>query len=114
MKNIYLIGLAAAALSACTKSVPVETMNLRTLVAPVQAPAGEPYLFSSADGDVFLTWVEKRDNGHELRVSQLTDSIWSEPLVISSGQNWFVNWADYPMIATNASSMIAHYLAKSG
>jgi hypothetical protein len=33
---------------------------------------------------------------------------------VAAGTDWFVNWADYPMVAANPSGMVAHYLQKSG
>jgi hypothetical protein len=39
---------------------------------------------------------------------------WSAPVIIATGRNWFVNWADYPVIATDGDgNFIAHYLEKS-
>jgi hypothetical protein len=35
-------------------------------------------------------------------------------MTIASGDTWFVNWADYPMIATNGKQFVAHFLDKSG
>src|SRR5690606_10238858 len=47
--------------------------------------------------------------------STLNDSSWSAPVVIASGSNWFVNWADYPLLAVDGNDhLIAHYLKKSG
>ncbi len=34
--------------------------------------------------------------------------------MIATGENWFVNWADYPLIAANGKQIMAHYLGKSG
>jgi hypothetical protein len=32
---------------------------------------------------------------------------------ISSGTDWFVNWADFPMLSVNESGMVAHWLRMS-
>jgi hypothetical protein len=49
-----------------------------------------------------------------LKYSRLKENQWSEPVVIASGNTWFVNWADYPMIATNGNQFVSHFLDKSG
>jgi hypothetical protein len=33
--------------------------------------------------------------------------------VIAQGEDWFVNWADFPSLAVNENSMAAHWLRKS-
>ncbi len=39
---------------------------------------------------------------------------WSKARTISEGQNWFVNWADFPsVIALADGSLAAHWLVKS-
>jgi len=75
-----------------------------------------PYLFTDQQGTVYLSWTESDNKSNTLKFATLvSDSTWSEPQAIASGENWFVNWADYPVIATkNGQSLIAHYLAKSG
>jgi hypothetical protein len=40
---------------------------------------------------------------------------WSESRTIAEGENWFVNWADFPsVIALRDGSLAAHWLVKSG
>lgn len=83
------------------------------------SPAGEkaslPHLIKGGDENLYLSWIEKGDsNWVEFKYAKLVDDQWSEPELISSGNDWFVNWADYPMIAVDKDgNMIAHYLAKS-
>jgi len=37
------------------------------------------------------------------------------PVTIAAGNNWFVNWADYPVLISDGNQhLIAHYLEKSG
>lgn len=92
----------------------VETGNLRFLPSPADTLSAEPYLFSDRNGLVYLSWIEKREEKHWLKFSVLNNNQWSAPSVISSGDNWFVNWADYPQIATDgAKSVVAHFLEKS-
>lgn len=71
-----------------------------------------PYLF--ADGnDLLLSFVSEKDSLATLYYSKLTGGSWSTPEAITSGSDWFVNWADYPQIAKNGENYIAHILQKS-
>ncbi|MEE9169182.1 MAG: sialidase family protein, partial [bacterium] len=50
-----------------------------------------------------------------LRFSMREKDGWSEPKTIAQGDNWFVNWADFPSMAVlNDGGLAAHWLAKSG
>lgn len=88
--------------------------RLQSLSLGVDSVSGEPYLFTDSSGVTYLSWVEQAKEKSILNFSTLTDGAWSKPTVISSGNNWFVNWADYPVLAKNGSGhMIAHFLEKS-
>ncbi|TAJ47381.1 MAG: exo-alpha-sialidase [Chitinophagaceae bacterium] len=88
--------------------------NLSALALAVDSVSGEPYLFTDSAGVTFLSWVEKGKEKSTLSFSRLNDGAWSKPTVISSGDNWFINWADYPMLASDGSGgMIAHFLERS-
>lgn len=76
---------------------------------------GEPYLFTSPQGEVYLSWIEQRDGINNFKYSQLIEGHWSAPVMIASGSDWFVNWADYPQLAAfEDGSLVAFFLQKSG
>ncbi|GAB4243353.1 MAG: hypothetical protein Tsb0034_21190 [Ekhidna sp.] len=85
----------------------------------IEAPSGEmsslPYLVRGADDKLYMSWVEKQDSNQvAFKYAYLNEDGWSAPELIASGNDWFVNWADYPMLAVDKDgNMIAHYLAKS-
>lgn len=95
---------------------PKELISIQTLPidSPTTSPSAEPFLFTSDDGSVYLSWVEEVKTKNQFKLSKLEDNKWSTPILIDSGKTWFVNWADYPMIAVNSGKFIAHYLDKSG
>jgi hypothetical protein len=75
----------------------------------------EPFLNLSPDGKLFFSWIEKSDTTNKLKYAAWQDSTWSEPILIAKGQDWFVNWADYPQLASfDNGSMMAVFLQKSG
>jgi hypothetical protein len=85
-----------------------------------ESPAGrdsrEPELTASADGRVVMSWVEKLgEKRHALRYATRGSTGWSAARTVAEGDNWFVNWADFPsVIALPDGSMAAHWLVKSG
>lgn len=97
-----------------TKKISIENNNLNAFVSPTDSLSAEPYLFTDKNDIVYLSWIEKRKENSLLKFSQLNNNQWSKPAVIASGNNWFVNWADYPMVAADGEgNMIAHFLEKS-
>lgn len=82
--------------------------------SPADSASAEPYLFTDKNGIVYLSWIAKEGQNSTLKYSSLHSGKWSESAVIAMGNDWFVNWADYPVIATDGSNnMISHFLQKS-
>lgn len=85
----------------------------------LETPSGQnaslPYLVHGNDGFLYFSWVEKSDSGMvEFKFSKFVNDGWSTPELIANGNDWFVNWADYPMLAINQKGdKMAHFLAKS-
>ena len=75
----------------------------------------EPYLFTSDKGKTFLSWIEKNGTSSRLKLSIFEDQNWSDPSTVAEGDNWFVNWADYPQISVfEDGTLLAFFLEKSG
>lgn len=94
-----------------TSEPPSENLN--------QSPAGTnsslPSLFRDPTGKIWMSWVEETDTIAALRYACQTDSGWSAPGTVARSHNWFLNWADYPMLASDgAGHLAAHVLEKSG
>ena len=90
------------------------TTEVMQLASPVADSSAEPFLFTDKNGTVYLSWIEKIGKESKLKFSSLVNDQWTEPSVIAAGNNWFVNWADYPvLVADGNNNMIAHYLEKS-
>lgn len=96
------------------KKSSMEKENLKILASPAHSLSAEPYLFTDKNGLVYLSWIEKIKDTSFLKFSSLSNDEWSKPGVIASGNSWFINWADYPMLASDGEgNMIAHILEKS-
>ncbi len=89
-------------------------------VAEVGSPAGlrssVPNLVRGDDGKVYLSWIEvDAAVNPTLRFSVWQGAGWSRARTIAAGEDWFVNWADFPSMAVLADgTLAAHWLAKSG
>ena len=96
-------------------SINLDNFQLSELESPVGS-GGEPNLFVSEKGDVYLSWVEYvNDTTDALMFSKIKNDVWSSPIEIARGSDWFVNWADFPSLVVyknNDQHMAAHWLAK--
>lgn len=87
-------------------------------IIPMASPSGdscaEPYLVPGYSGGLLLSWIEKKGGTAALKFSSLEDGSWNKARPVAAGVNWFVNWADYPVLSSNGDSLLmAHYLEKS-
>ena len=73
----------------------------------------EPNLVSN-QGELSLSWIQsiKRKKA-TLFYSNFKNQKWQEPIKITSGKDWFVNWADFPANATNGNILLTSHLQKS-
>lgn len=116
LKNSCLLILGFVLISSCSSKVDKEaSRRLVDISTPTGEKASLPYLVSGDDGFIYLSWIEKQDSGWtDFKYSRLEGDKWTDPELIASGNDWFVNWADYPMLAVDKEgNMIGHFLAKS-
>ncbi len=96
-----------------TNSPPkLEEATVVSISTPVTAQSSLPRLFSN-DNQLFLSWVEKQDSLSVLKYASYTQNQWSQPIEVASGTDWFVNWADFPVIAENNGNILTSLLQKS-
>jgi len=98
-----------------SKTDPISEVTIQPSVAPSDSISGEPNLVVGDDGGVYLSWIERAGEGrHALRFTVYESNRWVTPKTVAEGENWFVNWADFPSLAVSADgAMAAHWLAKS-
>ena len=88
--------------------------QVRPLPSPAGGSSAEPNLAVLPDDQVVLSWIAPLAEGHALRLAFLTGEEWSEPQQVASGENWFVNWADFPSVVVLPDGRLAaHWLVKS-
>ena len=101
--------------ASCNQSQPKTINEVKEISSPATDSCAQPYLFTDKNGIVFLSWMEKKNKQSTLKFSTFSGDQWTEPVTIATGNNWFVNWADYPVLISNGNQqLIAHYLEKSG
>ncbi len=83
------------------------------LTNPAAMGSGEPDLEVEGEG-VWLSWTEPSgDDSHAIRRAFYDGEAWSEPQTIVTGDNFFVNWADYPsLLAVGPDTAVAHFLQR--
>ncbi len=111
---VVLMGLMVSCTNNNTEKKENTITEVKQLTSPASDSCAEPSLFTDKNGLVYLSWIEKRGKESMLKFSTLANDQWTEPVVISSGKNWFVNWADYPLLSSDANgNLLAHFLEKS-
>ena len=114
MRKLFSVLIIATTLASCSEQKKERAEAPVLLNSPAGDSCAEPYLFTDAKNLVHLSWVEKKGKSSTLRFATLNNGEWSQPTVIRGGNNWFVNWADYPVLSSDANTnMLAHFLEKS-
>lgn len=125
----FLLSLIAFAVIGCARpgdksfspqnpatSATAAALVIRETDSPADGDSREPELNATHDGRIILSWVEKiAEKRYALRTAIRDTKGWSEAHTVAQGENWFVNWADFPsVIALSDGSLAAHWLVKSG
>lgn len=110
------LAVAVTLFGACSGDTPPAlTVAQSSLASPAGDGSGEPYLSSGPDG-VYLSWLEpSAAGGHELRMAMYDGRSWSETRTVTQGEDFFVNWADFPSISVGTDGTLwSHWLQRSG
>lgn len=113
--TILLLAIFITSCKQDTKTTPPEVLvsSVQAMASPAGIASSLPHLASNKDLTL-LSWVEtKGDSLATLYVSELVNDTWQDPEAIIQGTDWFINWADYPMVAENSGNYWSHVLKKS-
>ena len=118
---VVVIGCARQGDKSSSQQNPSSSLTAAALVihesdSPTNGDSREPELNATNDGRIILSWVERiGEKRYALRASIRDGKGWSETHTVAQGDNWFVNWADFPSaIALRDGTLAAHWLVKSG
>jgi len=107
---VLISGLAGCGGEPATETI---TSDTRLLATPAAIGSMGPNLVSDSAGSVVLSWIEPIGDGRALRYSAFVDGSWGAPRTLTSGDNWFVNWADFPSVVPVSGSLwAAHWLVR--
>ena len=95
-----------------------QNLEVSMLTPPVTDQTSLSRVITDAQGNVHLSWVASNDDNSALYYATLTDANltaanWSPAHLIQQGNDWFVNWADFPFLVVTDTGMVAHWLQKS-
>ncbi len=112
-RTITSIFLLLLVLISCKDEPKKGVVSLQYIVSPSAPNSFLPYLFSNSN-KTLLSWIETiGDSLAILKYSRLKGDTWEAPQEIIAGNDWFVNWADYPAIVDNKGNLLSHVLKKS-
>ncbi|MDB4292876.1 hypothetical protein N9954_05660 [Maribacter sp.] len=97
------------------KAAPAQEADVQPTAVgePIGQHSSLPFLVANGERTL-LSFVEKKgDSLTTLKYTELIKGEWQAPQEILSGTDWFVNWADFPMIAENKGNLWSHVLKKS-
>lgn len=98
-------------------ALPLQAATVTDWPLPAPEASAQPNLSRAPDGDLVLSWIERREGGsHRLAFARFDDEgTWSPSRVVAKGTDWFVNWADFPALQVlDDGSLWAHVLVKNG
>ena len=118
-KRTLLVTLViqSACFTSCSNHQSTDKMlSVEAMQSPSGVKSSEPNLHVGNDQLVYLSWVEtSEDQKTSLYYSTMHQNVWSQKNEISQGDNWFVNWADFPSVSVFGKGSIAsHFLVQSG
>ncbi len=100
-------------ITSCAESPKMEKALVNEVALAAGSGSALPYLHSNGERTL-LSWMEQDGDGlATLRYAELKEGQWMPPNDILKGSDWFVNWADFPMIVENKGNLMTHVLKKS-
>ncbi|MEX0780513.1 MAG: hypothetical protein WD491_02545 [Balneolales bacterium] len=88
--------------------------RLHQLESPAAPGSGQSNLAAKSSGEVYLSWIEPGlEHEHALKHAVLEPGAikWGKAVTFVEGDNWFVNWADFPSLLPLKNNLLAvHWL----
>ena len=85
--------------------------KIRNIANPAALGAQSPRFAVLPAGGILMSWVEPVPDGHALKYGVLRDGRWINKGEAARGNDWFVNWSDFPsVVPIDESFWVAHWL----
>jgi hypothetical protein len=93
---------------------PLGPLTVTELATPAGDFSGQAHLAAAPDGTAVLSWLEPTTgDGMGLKYTSLPpgSDTWTPAMQLAEGEDWFVNWADFPSVVPMSDSVwAAHWL----
>lgn len=90
-------------------------VQVQEISSPAKPGAKGPSLALAPNGAVWLTWLETENDTTALRFTTFDPNAraWRSAGTIANGENWFVNWADFPALTVgeNGQAVAAWFVS---
>lgn len=109
-----IVGLFFITLSLAISACGDRPTDLKIVDTPAGSGGAEPHLAVAPNGRVVLSWLQAEIDGTALHFAELMDDRWGATQTVATGEDWFVNWADFPSVAPVSDDLwAAHWLVRS-
>ena len=105
--------LLAGVLSAWVLLAPAHAADVELLPSPAAENSSLSRVVSDESGNLYLSWVTQAEGSAGLYYSTLKETRWKKPQLVRRGEDWFINWADFPVLSVSAENKAAHWLRMS-
>ena len=105
--------LLASVVSALVLLAPAHAADVELLSSPAAENSSLSRVVSDESGNLYLSWVTQAEGSAGLYYSTLKETRWSKPQLVRRGEDWFINWADFPVLSVSAENKAAHWLRMS-
>lgn len=113
LKNVMQAMSIAASMTLASPGAQAGNAEVLMMQAPVGENSSLSRLVTDAKGRVHLSWVTSNDEVSTLYYATFANDEWGDAELIAQGDDWFINWADFPSLVVNDNSMAAHWLRLS-
>lgn len=114
---LFATGWIVLALSRVQASDPKPlTASVTYIDSPAAPDSMGSSLTTSHEGVTWLSWLESAGkNQHALKCARFdaANQRWSEARLVARGTDWFINWADFPVMAAHGDRLLAVWFVGS-
>ncbi|MEM1175079.1 MAG: sialidase family protein [Pseudomonadota bacterium] len=110
---LTILGLAILLTASCQPDQGQASPAVRALEVPVVIGARLPHFSTTPAGTLILSWLHPTETGVSLQWAELDSGRWKTGAEVARGDDWFVNWADFPSVTPiDQDTWAAHWLVR--
>lgn len=96
-------------LLACTPDTRQESSSsAQSVPTPAKTGSHLPYLLTAGD-QLYMSWITTKGTLSTFNLATYQSGKWSDPQVVRSDSNLYLNWADYPKLSVTGRTVLAGY-----